>query len=129
MTSHPIAVANILRKLILDYRRDFGEAKRSDFEILLMDKLSDALDQKQKRWKMARLLQDLRKKGLIQPDGATKAARWKLRPDSESSEPFETRTIPHNHCLNAHNPAQSKAIRNPFISKSFQVLIPKCTPI
>ncbi len=72
------------RKLILDYLREFGEAKRSDFEILLMDKLSDGLSEEQKRWKIANMIQTLRKKGEITADKNARGAKWRLSHPNEN---------------------------------------------
>lgn len=62
------------QKIILDYLRDFGEGKKSDFENVLLDKLPDVLDIAQKKNKIKNNLQKLRLKGLIVPDGKL----WKM---------------------------------------------------
>lgn len=67
-------------KLILDYLKEFGSGKRSDFERLLENKLSDALTLQQKERKIGNLLQALRRQGKIEADGVTKTAVWKLSP-------------------------------------------------
>ncbi len=71
------------RKLILEYLKEFGEAKRADFEILLMDKLSDGLSEEQKRWKIANMIQTLRKKGQITADKNARSAKWRLSHPNE----------------------------------------------
>lgn len=71
------------RKLILDYLKEFGEAKRADFEILLMDKLSDGLSEEQKRWKIANIIQTLRKMGKITADKNSRSAKWRLSHPNE----------------------------------------------
>ncbi len=43
-----------------------------------MDKLSDALDDNQKRHFVTNLLQELRRKQVVRPDGATRGAKWRL---------------------------------------------------
>jgi ATP-dependent DNA helicase RecG len=62
------------QKIILDYLRKFGEGKKEDFEKVLLDKLPDVLDQKQKSNKVKNNLQKLRKQGLIYPKGKL----WKM---------------------------------------------------
>ena len=53
------------KKLILEYLRQFGKANRAEIEILLMDKLSMALNDTQKHNKVGNLLASLRKEGKI----------------------------------------------------------------
>lgn len=53
------------RKIIIDYLTKFKEGKRSDFEDILLNKLSDNLELKQKRNKIKNILQSLKKEGLI----------------------------------------------------------------
>jgi len=57
------------QKMILEYLIKFGEAKRIDFEQLLLDKLPDVLDISQKKTKIKNNLQVLRKHGLISIKG------------------------------------------------------------
>lgn len=57
------------QKIILDYLVKFGEGKKTDFENILLDKLPDILDIKQKKNKIKNNLQLLRKQGLIEPFG------------------------------------------------------------
>lgn len=66
--------------LIVDYLRTSkkGEARRADFDRLLAGKLSDLLDERQKRHKIRNLLQKLRREGRIVSDGNTAAAVWRL---------------------------------------------------
>ena len=66
--------------LITEYLRKFHEGRRSDFERLLDGKLSDLLNERQRSKKIHNLLQRLRKQGVIEPDGKTKAAVWRLQP-------------------------------------------------
>lgn len=68
--------------LIVEYLKKFREGRRTDFERLLDGKLSDLLNEKQRSKKIHNLLQRLRKQGLIEPDGKTKAAVWRLKPTS-----------------------------------------------
>ncbi len=66
------------QEMIVAYLQKFGEATRMDLDQLLMDKLSDALDDKQKRHFVTNLLQELRRNGVVWPDGATRGAKWRL---------------------------------------------------
>lgn len=66
------------KEMVVAYLQKFGEATRKELDQLLMDKLSDALDDKQKRHFVTNLLQDLRRKRVVQPDGATRGAKWRL---------------------------------------------------
>ncbi len=62
------------QKIILDYLRKFGEGKKEDFENVLLEKLPDVLDHKQKSNKIKNNLQKLRLQGLICPEGKV----WKM---------------------------------------------------
>ena len=62
------------QKMILEYLNKFKEAKREDFEKVLLDKLPDVLDISQKRNKIKNNLQNLRKQGLI----GIKGKIWKM---------------------------------------------------
>lgn len=62
------------QKIILDYLKQFGKAKRTELEDILLDKLPDVLDIQQKRDKVKNNLQTLKKQGIIAPDGKT----WKM---------------------------------------------------
>ncbi len=64
-------------KIIVDYLRKFGTAKKADFEKVLLDKLPDVLDDKQKKDRVRNILQKLRRAGIIK----TIARKWHL-PDS-----------------------------------------------
>jgi ATP-dependent DNA helicase RecG len=65
---------NYCQKIIIDYLKKFGEGKREDFERVLLGKLPDVLDQKQKSNKIKNNLQKLRVKGIISPIGKV----WKM---------------------------------------------------
>lgn len=65
-------------KLVTDYLTKFGEASRQDVTNLLWDKLSDALDEKQKRNKVMNLLTKMRKSGQIHNAGTRTKPRWML---------------------------------------------------
>ena len=53
------------KKIIVDYLTKFKEGKRSDFEDVLLNKLSDQLEIEQKRNRIKNILQSLKKEGLI----------------------------------------------------------------
>ncbi len=63
-----------INKIIIDCIKDFGEIKRVDLENVLMSKLSENLDIKQKKNKIKNALQKLRMEGLIEPHGKS----WKM---------------------------------------------------
>jgi ATP-dependent DNA helicase RecG len=57
-------------KMIVAYLRKFGRAKREEIDKLLLDKVSDALTEKQKSNWVRNLLQEMRRKGIIRKRGA-----------------------------------------------------------
>jgi len=57
------------KKIVCDYLTKFGEAKRSDIDDLLLDKLPDILDSKQKANKIKNFLQSLKLQGVIDVKG------------------------------------------------------------
>lgn len=57
------------QKIIIDYLKQFGTGRRTDFEKILLDKLPDVLDIHQKKNKIKNILQSIRKQGLISPNG------------------------------------------------------------
>jgi len=63
-------------RLILDYLDKFGSATRRDLEALLAPKLSDALDDRQKQYKLTNLVAKMKRNGLIQRTGSRTSARW-----------------------------------------------------
>lgn len=65
-------------KLITDYLAKFGEASRADINKLLLDKLSDALNEKQKAIKISTLLTRLRRQRAIVNAGSDTAPSWRL---------------------------------------------------
>lgn len=65
-------------KLLLDYLTVAGEASRQDVNDLLWDKLSDALDEKQKQNKVMNLLTKMRQRGQIRNVGTRAQSRWML---------------------------------------------------
>lgn len=65
-------------RLIADYLGKFTSASRQDVNELLWDKLSDALDDQQKRHKITNLLTKMRTAGQIRNDGSRSKPRWRL---------------------------------------------------
>jgi len=67
-------------KMIKDYLEKFTVASRSDFDKLLIDKLSDALNAEQKRIYISNLLQEMRRNKIIRPKGGKRGrgAQWEL---------------------------------------------------
>ena len=74
------------KDLVVAYLEKFGEATRAELDKLLLEKLSDALDRNQKKGVVTNLLQDMKKAGLIFPDGSTRWAKWRLsKPPEEGN--------------------------------------------
>jgi ATP-dependent DNA helicase RecG len=65
-------------KLLTDYLEKFDKADRMEVNRLLMDKLSDALDDRQKYIKISSLLTKLRRRGVIVNTGSDTAPCWQL---------------------------------------------------
>ncbi len=65
-------------KLITDFIGKFGIATREEIDKLLMNKLSDALDEEQKKMKVGNLLTKLRRSGVIRNDGSRSHPQWKM---------------------------------------------------
>ena len=65
-------------KLLTDYLEKFGQATRQEINQLLLPKLSEALDDQQKINKINNLLTKLRRRGIIENQGADKAPKWCL---------------------------------------------------
>jgi len=65
-------------KLLTDYLEKFDQADRAEINKLLTDKLSDALDAKQKYNKISSLLTRLRRQGVIVNTGSDTAPCWRL---------------------------------------------------
>lgn len=57
------------KKIILDYIKKFGSAKKSKLEEILLPKLSENLTEQQKKTKIKNILQILKRTGKIKPDG------------------------------------------------------------
>ncbi len=67
-------------RLVQEYLVQFGVATRMDIENLLMDKLSEVLNNDQKRNFIMNLLQEMRREGIIRPVAGKRGrgARWEL---------------------------------------------------
>jgi len=65
-------------KLIADFITKFGKASRQEIDHLLSNKLSDALDEDEKKKKVANLLTKLRRSDKIMNAGSRKTPEWVL---------------------------------------------------
>lgn len=65
-------------KLISDYLERFGKADRDEINTLLIDKLSDALNEEQKIKKIGNLLTKLRRSGRIFNTGSRSQPVWRI---------------------------------------------------
>ena len=73
------------KDMVVAYLTKFGEATRTEVDELLISKLSDALDPRQKKEFVRNLLQEMKRSGVIEPDGATRWAKWRLsKPGGEA---------------------------------------------
>ncbi|WP_432505732.1 RNA-binding domain-containing protein [Kineococcus arenarius] len=63
-------------RLVTDYLDRFGSATRQDLDLLLRDKLSDALSDEQKVSKISNLLTKMRRQGEIRNAGSRTKPRW-----------------------------------------------------
>lgn len=66
------------KDMVVAYLKQYGEATRAEFDRLLLEKLSDALNEKQKERFVANLLQSMRKDGSIVPVGNRRWTKWRL---------------------------------------------------
>ena len=64
--------------LIISYLENFDHASRSEIDRLLWDKVSDTMDDEQKKSFIKNLLQEMRKEGIIKRDGSFKTGQWRL---------------------------------------------------
>lgn len=64
--------------MVVAYLKEYREASRADFDRLLLDKLSDALNTPQKARFVANLLQGMRKAGSIEAVGSRRWTKWRL---------------------------------------------------
>ena len=65
-------------KLIMDYLQKYEQASKKEINQLLLNKLSEALTDKQKSNKINNLLKKLRQTELIVNDGSDAAPSWKI---------------------------------------------------
>ena len=65
-------------KLIMDYLQQYDQASKKEIKQLLLNKLSDALTEKQKSNKINNLLTKLRLSGRIFNSGSDAAPSWKI---------------------------------------------------
>jgi ATP-dependent DNA helicase RecG len=77
------------RKMVVELLGRQGQATRHDFDKLLLAKLSDALDNGQKKNLITNLLQEMRRDGVIRPVGGKrgKGAKWELCNPAQESRP------------------------------------------
>jgi ATP-dependent DNA helicase RecG len=67
------------KRMIISFIKKFGAATRQDIDKLLLDKLSDALDEEQKNKKIDNLLQEMaRKDRTIRNIGSRRWPEWTL---------------------------------------------------
>ena len=69
------------KEMVLAYLKKFQEAARPDCDRLLINKLSDALSLAQKKRFITNLLQEMKREGLIVPNGITRWAKWRMSKD------------------------------------------------
>jgi ATP-dependent DNA helicase RecG len=66
------------KDLIIEFLRKFKEVDRAAIDRLLLDKVSDAQTDDQKRFFIKNLLQEMRREGMITAIGGKRYARWTL---------------------------------------------------
>jgi len=75
------------KDLVISYLKRYHEADRKEIDKLLIDKVSDALDEDQKRSFIRNLLQHMRKEGTIENRGGhTRGATWTLSEHSQKKK-------------------------------------------
>ena len=75
------------KDMVVAYLEKFREATRTELDELLVGKLSDTLDEYQKRRFISNLLQEMKKAGQLAPDGVSRWAKWRLtKPASEAED-------------------------------------------
>ncbi|WP_292394163.1 ATP-binding protein [Methanoculleus sp. UBA303] len=70
------------KDMVVAYLKTYHEAERADIEDLLLDKVSDALNENQRRRFIKDLLQEMRIEGTITTIGKTRSAKWVLTPST-----------------------------------------------
>lgn len=66
------------KTLIINFLKEYNSASRKDIDALLLDKLSDILNQKQKQNKIRNILAEMSKEGLVKNTGSYKYPNWIL---------------------------------------------------
>lgn len=66
-------------KMITDYLTKFTSATRKDIDSLIKDKLSEALDDRQKSTKISNLLTKMKRSGQLENTGTRSHPKWELR--------------------------------------------------
>ncbi len=69
--------------LVIEYVREFGGASRKEIDVLLWNKLSDALDETRKKTKISNLISKLRASGRITNVGSRTKPDWRLGSKAE----------------------------------------------
>ena len=64
--------------LVEDLLRQFGPSKRAKIDELLLDRLPDLMDAKQRKRYVANLLQKMKKKGKLSLEGTTRWGLWSI---------------------------------------------------
>lgn len=64
------------KKLIIEFLKKYNSAARIEINELVTEKLSNTLNEKQKKQYIANLLQEMKKEESIRPTGTTRWARW-----------------------------------------------------
>ena len=64
--------------MIVKYLRQYHKASRQDLDTLLLDKLSDVLDDAQKRNKVRNLVQAMANAGIVRNAGSRRYPQWVL---------------------------------------------------
>lgn len=71
--------------MVKKYLTQYEAASRPQIDRLLQDKLSDALDEKQKKQLVTNLLQEMKRDGAVVADGTTRWAKWRMsKPDADA---------------------------------------------
>ncbi len=66
------------KQMIVKYLETYGQATRAEIDSLVLDKLSDALDERQKQNKVRNLLQTMAKEKIVQNRGSRRNPTWVL---------------------------------------------------
>jgi ATP-dependent DNA helicase RecG len=73
------------KDLVKKYLTQYGQATRPQIDRLLQDKLSDALNERQKKQFVTNLLQEMKRDGILVAEGTTRWATWYMsKPDPNS---------------------------------------------